>query len=616
MIKKAAVISVLTVVLMGLALLPAWLAVDAAAQTVPPAGSVITPTHWVFLPLIEKAPPSMLVSSGQGFDTCAAPTAAQLATWKQASPYEYLGIYIGGSMHYSTCKAYNEQYQTPQWLSEVRAQGWQFIPTWVGPQAPCTSYNSRISSNPITATMQGILEAQQAITAATALGLRHPLIIYYDMEYYATSNTECHTTVKAFLDGWVGELHQQGHQAGIYSIGSAINSWYTLSNPPDSTWGAWYIRSDYDPFITVDILNQNYVNPAYWNEYRLFQYSGGHDESWDGVSINIDNNTAAGLVALSGEPAPRLRDARLLSPVTGWLWLDEQIHLTRDGGDTWRNITPPQVEAVLGLHFEDELRGWLAAPNAAGQPALWSTLDGGRTWQSLPPLPGIEQPIRAVHLDFVSAETGWLLAELESGLNFSQGRLFHTTNGGQSWAERSAPTGGPISFVSATTGWLTGGPTQSDLYRTTDGGRTWQPAAVSTAWGDALPAYSLPVFGDAAAGAIAVTVSRPGSSRVEIHTTGSGGDTWQPAESVPLAQAVGPGVLAPAAVINPQQWVVGAASPGLPAHTRQLSFASTEAGWAISRHNSCAAAGCTRSVALWRTLDGGQNWAAVALPKK
>lgn len=616
MIKNVTVIVLIFICWITLALLPAWLAADAVAQTVTPNGEVITPTHRVYLPLLQKSPPSMLVSHGQGFDTCAAPTPAQLATWKQATAYEYLGIYLGGSMHYSNCKTYNEQHQTPQWLSEVRGQGWQFIPTWVGPQAPCTAFSDQISQDPATARAEGIIQGQQAISAATKLGLYSPLIIYYDMEYYFTGNTDCHTAVKSFLDGWVNELHRQGHQAGIYSVGSAIDSWYTLNNPPDSTWGAWWDnRDDFDPFITVDLLNQNYVNPAYWDEHRLFQYSRGHDESWDGVVLNVDNNVAAGLVALSGSPPFSLREARLLTPSTGWLWLNEQLYLTRSGGDQWQNITPPPVDAILGAHFFSETSGWLAGVEAAaGQPALWRTRSGGDSWQLLPPLPVIEQPIRAVHFDFISADSGWLLAEMDTGVNFSQGRLFKTSDGGQSWHELSAPLGGPINFVTEDSGWLVGGPTHSALYRTRNGGRSWQPAPITATWGDALPAATLPVFSDAARGAIAVTVSRPDTSRVQIYTTASGGDTWQLAESVPLAQTVGPGVRGPAAVISPQQWLLGETSPGLPAHTRELNFASPEAGWAISRHNSCTATGCTGDVALWRTLDGGKSWAAVSLP--
>ena len=357
------------------------------ATRLPTAGDdVITPTHKVFLPIIEHSPPlppsptptpspsptppSMLVSHGQGFDTCAAPTTAQLAAWKQAGPYEYLGIYLGGSMHYAPCRSYNETHQTPQWLTAVREQGWQFIPTWVGPQAPCTLFSDRLSNDPAIARTEGTIEAQKAITAATALGLYSPLIIYYDMENYNVNDATCHTATNAFLTGWIEEMHNQEHQAGIYGGVTAVNDWYMLEHVPDSTWIARYIRTDYDPFITVDLLNQGYINPPYWDEHRLFQYSGSHNESWDGVVMNIDNNVAAGLVALSGEPTNLLREATLLTPDTGWLWQSEQLYLTRNGGGQWQNITPAQADALLGVYFWNETYGWLTGIDApTGQPA-------------------------------------------------------------------------------------------------------------------------------------------------------------------------------------------------------------------------------------------------------
>lgn len=615
MIKKVTAIAILSLCWAALALLPVGLVTDAAAQTLTPSGDVITLTHRIYLPIVKKSPPSLLVSSGQGFDTCAAPTVTQLAAWKQATPYEYLGIYLGGSMHYAPCKAYNKQYQTPQWLADVRVQGWQFIPTWVGPQAPCSVFSDRVSNDPAIARNEGAVQAQQAISAATALGLYSPLIIYYDMENYNVNDSACHIATNAFLTGWVEEMHNQGHQAGIYGGVTAANDWYTLEHIPDSTWVARYLYSDYNPIVTVQELNENYINPAYWSEHRLFQYSGSHEESWDGVVMTVDNNVAAGLIALSDQSTPSLREVKLVSPSTGWLWLDEQLYLTHNGGDQWQNITPPQADALLGVHFWDEAHGWLAGfDSAGGQPALWRTTDGGQNWQQLPALPAIEVPLHAVHFDFISAETGWLLAELDTGLNFSQGRLFKTNDGGQSWQEMSTPIGGRVNFVTQNFGWLVGGPTHSALYRTLDGGRTWEPVSVTADWGDALPAFELPVFGDAASGAIAVTVSQPEAGRVEIYTTTTGGDTWQLVESMPLAQPPGPGVRAPAQIINPQQWLVGETSLSLPPHTREVSFVSAEIGWAIGRHNVCAATGCTRSVELWRTIDSGKTWTVILLP--
>jgi hypothetical protein len=169
-----------------------------------------------------------VVSNGQGFDTCAAPSLNALSAWRQASPYDYFGIYLGGANHYQPCRTYNQQYQTAAWLNSVRQQGWQLIPTWVGPQAPCTSYGTVMSNDPTTARGQGIAEARQALAVAANLELSTPTVIYYDMERYDTGNNACHSAVNAFLAGWVSELQNSGHQAGIYGATNAVNDWYTL----------------------------------------------------------------------------------------------------------------------------------------------------------------------------------------------------------------------------------------------------------------------------------------------------------------------------------------------------------------------------------------------------
>jgi len=71
-------------------------------------------------------------------------------------------------------------------LSTLNAQGWRFIPTWVGLQAACTSYAHKMSYNTTTAYNEGVAEANEAITAAQALGLTEAdgsgTVIYFDLE--------------------------------------------------------------------------------------------------------------------------------------------------------------------------------------------------------------------------------------------------------------------------------------------------------------------------------------------------------------------------------------------------------------------------------------------------
>src|SRR5687768_1450581 len=86
------------------------------------------------------------VSQRQGFDKCFVPTINQMQRWWDSSPYWNVNVYIGGA-----ARACAQSNLTPNWVASVHQQGWNFIPTWVGPQAPCTGFWPRHSWNTATA---------------------------------------------------------------------------------------------------------------------------------------------------------------------------------------------------------------------------------------------------------------------------------------------------------------------------------------------------------------------------------------------------------------------------------------------------------------------------------
>ena len=86
--------------------------------------------------------------------------------------------------------------------AEVFAQGWRLIPTWVGPQAPCTNYIRRISADPVEARLDGVAEADAAVAAAAALGLGEGTPLYYDVEYYDEFDQSCSEAMREFIDAW------------------------------------------------------------------------------------------------------------------------------------------------------------------------------------------------------------------------------------------------------------------------------------------------------------------------------------------------------------------------------------------------------------------------------
>ena len=133
-----------------------------------------------------------------------------MKTWRLASPYTSVGIYIGGENR--GCPQPN---LTASWFQGVVAQGWKTIATWVGPQAPCSSSSdsTQITPDPYWALLTGLAEGDKAADAALALGLPGNSAIYYDMESYSRSG------VCADLAHDRAQLHQRvgtgAQQAGI-----------------------------------------------------------------------------------------------------------------------------------------------------------------------------------------------------------------------------------------------------------------------------------------------------------------------------------------------------------------------------------------------------------------
>jgi hypothetical protein len=231
-----------------------------------------------------------MIGSGLGFDTCTVPSASTMTAWL-ASPYRLVATYLGGVNW--ACSYGNF---TASWVSRVAAEGWRFMPLWVGRQAPCSDGFGLASIDPSRAAAQGRAEASSAVAAARAFRFGRSTPIYFDMEGYNTANHACSITVLNFLSGWTQGLHAAGYVSGVYS--SAASGIRDLAsrygNPsvarPDEIWIA---RWNGQP-----VLTEPNVPNSYWaNHQRLHQYSGSHTEKWGGGTVEIDTDAADGLVA-------------------------------------------------------------------------------------------------------------------------------------------------------------------------------------------------------------------------------------------------------------------------------------------------------------------------------
>ncbi|MHB8691634.1 MAG: DUF1906 domain-containing protein [Solirubrobacteraceae bacterium] len=228
--------------------------------------------------------------TGLGFDACQDPSPTQLNAWL-ASSYRAVGTYIGGAN--MGCSQPN---LTPANLSAEVAAGWHLIPTYVGLQAPSNSCGCA-AITPSRATAQGTAAAQDAVANAQAAGIGSGSPIYFDMEAYPQGGSIT-TTVLTFLSAWTTELHALGYRSGVYSsadsgIGDLVSATGGSYALPDDIWNAdWNGQQS--------TASSKIPSSDWASHQRLHQYSGGHNETYGKVTINIDGDYVDGATVGSG----------------------------------------------------------------------------------------------------------------------------------------------------------------------------------------------------------------------------------------------------------------------------------------------------------------------------
>ena len=247
-------------------------------------------------PLLLPPGGATRISLNRGFDKCTAGTVAQMQTWWNNSPLYDSNIYISGRN-----RGCSQSQLNAAWVNSISTMGWGLIPTIVGYQSPCSVCTTCVkhSSDAVTAETQGRGEADIAITDATNLGLSAGSILYYDMERYdeTVSTPGCRTASTAFLKGWTERVKELGYKSGTYgSPRNAIDDWQFM--PAASRMDAvWMARWDNIPSVWTYLLFSNFPNNVWADHQRIKQWQAPHDETWGGVTFNIDGNNADGPVA-------------------------------------------------------------------------------------------------------------------------------------------------------------------------------------------------------------------------------------------------------------------------------------------------------------------------------
>jgi len=247
------------------------------------------------------------ISLNRGFDKCVAGSVAQMQTWWNTSPHFDSNIYFSGRN-----RACPSQPVNTTWIDQVTAMGWGLIPTVVGYQSPCTSSATtvKLSYDPAVAETQGRGEADIAVTDATNIGLTAGSILYYDMERYDPPNPDtlgCRTATVAFLKGWTERIIERGYRSGVYgSPKNAQEDWQFM--PPASRMEViWMARWDNVMSVWTYVTFPTFPTNVWNNHQRIKQWQAPHNETWGGVTFNIDGNISDAPVA--GNIIPKNKNA-------------------------------------------------------------------------------------------------------------------------------------------------------------------------------------------------------------------------------------------------------------------------------------------------------------------
>jgi photosystem II stability/assembly factor-like uncharacterized protein len=342
---------------------------------------------------------------------------------------------------------------------------------------------------------------------------------------------------------------------------------------------------------------------------------------------------------------------------------------TTDGGYHWQTVLQcsPYQGVGKGAGFATcpgDFRSATIATVVETQQStmnIYHTVDGGQTWQ--------RSAINAGYLEtppvFVDALHGWVLVTdnfpgYDPGSTYigKEIALLRTVDGGHSWqkigssdaasqlpvtsddAYGTAPftASTRMEFTSSTNGWLVGTSYKKDnasfswLYVTHDGGTSWSKVAI--AFPTQSDALWTPQFFTAQDGLLPVSTSGPAPTytpKTMLYATHDGGTTWV-GTSIPFDVTNATYLDMTHAWLwtgSPLQHTFSVTSDAWQHWTKKnfttrfasiygFDFVSLTLGWAIAsnvRAHLPEPGGGLRSgdtVALLKTMDGGQTWQEVA----
>ena len=333
--------------------------------------------------------------------------------------------------------------------------------------------------------------------------------------------------------------------------------------------------------------------------------------------------------------SPAFLDIQFFNELDGWGVTETYIVRTNDGGITWYDVTPPDLEEIgstVHTFILDNDHAWVQKPDFNNFPnngLLYHTVDGGLTWNVS------STPFSGGDLSFIDANNGWMLADLGVGAGSNAVAVFQTTDGGATWAQTysndpnnpeasdSLPLGGiksdliPLNMQTAWVGGVVYSPGTVYLYRTDDNGQTWTPVSLELPEGTEDVELGIDRdqmhFVSAMDGFLIVRMSGD-STQTAVYVTRDCGETWTLTPTL-IPEAGQSDFLSAEEVIlyNGEQFYVTRDAARTWATVTPdivfgdsfalMDFVNPNSGWIVTVVDD--------QHALYRTHDGGSTWLPV-----
>ncbi|GAA2790277.1 hypothetical protein GCM10010441_14320 [Kitasatospora paracochleata] len=233
--------------------------------------------------------------TGLAFDTCTAPPLATMTAWQGTSPYGAVAVYVGGKN-----RGCAQPQLTASWVQSVSAAGWKLIPLYVGAQPPCQTGSSPEKITAATADSLGAADGADAVSKASALGMRAGSTLYLDVEAYNSADTACGDAVLAYTQAFDRAVASRSYRPGFYGFSSSSAAGIAnaaAQGKPDLPEALWYAKYDGAADTTGSFP---FGAGLFAGHRRGHQYQVNQRETYGGVALTVDRNAWDGPVGVTG----------------------------------------------------------------------------------------------------------------------------------------------------------------------------------------------------------------------------------------------------------------------------------------------------------------------------